>query len=873
MSMGMFNWILFVVTYIVYHLTLLPSVPGGDSGELLANSCLGSTSHPPGYPLFTILSYAASWSTLIPRLFIGSSGYLEIDMNPTFGWKVNHQCCVLSALTAILVALSSKIVLFNTVPNTRDSKNSTIIGTGAVLYAFSPLIWEYSAQSAEVFALNNFLCAGSVYLTCKVFEVCQGKEISKDKLSEILKYVYGGALCAGFAVANQHACSLFLACLVPCVVMRALPAVYRQGRCVELIAGSGLGFFIGLSPYLHLWYNASYNTKRGAWGDLDSVGGFFTHVLRKEYGTFKMGAERDNIEGFSERLSLYISHASRETLNLVFPLALVSIFVPSTWKVFAKKTVESIARKNNSKENSSKSKKLMGGSTKSDGDYTLLFCLFGTYVFYVLVWHGVLSNLPLSSPMPYVVHARFWMQPHIILCILAGTGAGVLWTFVLRLSKKSEFIQYTVVGILMAYLVSNRFSDMDRSNSGWIMHSYAEELLHSLPSKSLLLSHTDLNWNPLRYVTECESYNTKGLNFDRTKKNITHLNFQMMAYPWFARKQQSLYPNVRFPRVDFPGITTNRLEEGNAILVRNMLTANGVESHRPTSVFAKKRRPDKGFAGGIYLDMQAVNEVEIGDVGEWRGLTLLPWGLTFRVLGKLENIHEIEPLHKASLNQLNLLRERFGPLSYKALEHLEQKDYTRYTDGLYIEDEATTRTFPQRNSNPLYRQFPDGSWEFAAISVYHDSQYQLGLSILTYAIGVQKGADLKVLPILLDRLYMAAVLLEECQSSVYKYSAISSSKSDLYKNTAMSWMRLSGILGVSTQFKEQLVQLLADSPEIKDTLFDSSILNIITDATRHKNVMIKAKDVIKKWIRNNRSDKDISAFQVSLDQIEQKLLS
>ena len=40
----------------------------------------------------------------------------------------------------------------------------------------------------------------------------------------------------------------------------------------------------------------------------------------------------------------------------------------------------------------------------------IVWILLVTWMFYVVIWHAVLSNLPLSSPMGYAVHSRFWMQ-------------------------------------------------------------------------------------------------------------------------------------------------------------------------------------------------------------------------------------------------------------------------------------------------------------------------------------------------------------------------------------------------------------------------------------------------------------------------------
>lgn len=57
--------------------------------------------------------------------------------------------------------------------------------------------------------------------------------------------------------------------------------------------------------------------------------------------------------------------------------------------------------------------------------------LFLAWLFYTLIWHAVFSNLPLSAPMPYGVHARFWMQPNIFLCVFAGVGIAKIfdWMF------------------------------------------------------------------------------------------------------------------------------------------------------------------------------------------------------------------------------------------------------------------------------------------------------------------------------------------------------------------------------------------------------------------------------------------------------------
>ena len=96
----------FMLVYGVYHLSLFPSVPGGDSGELLANACNGGTNHPPGYPLFSMLANAAMQFPF-PRMHLSEDSGLAIDWNATPAWKVNQQCAFFGALASVLIYMSS----------------------------------------------------------------------------------------------------------------------------------------------------------------------------------------------------------------------------------------------------------------------------------------------------------------------------------------------------------------------------------------------------------------------------------------------------------------------------------------------------------------------------------------------------------------------------------------------------------------------------------------------------------------------------------------------------------------------------------------------------------------------------------------------
>ena len=83
--------ITFIIVLYGYYKTLMPSIPGGDSGELVAESCELGTAHPPGYPLYTLLVHLIS---IMPK---------NMTFNTTIAYRANFFCAILSALSSSLI--------------------------------------------------------------------------------------------------------------------------------------------------------------------------------------------------------------------------------------------------------------------------------------------------------------------------------------------------------------------------------------------------------------------------------------------------------------------------------------------------------------------------------------------------------------------------------------------------------------------------------------------------------------------------------------------------------------------------------------------------------------------------------------------------
>ncbi len=146
--------LVFVVTQIVYLLTLTVSAPFWDSGEFIATSYVLGIPHPPGTPLYVLIGKIF---TMFPISQISA--------------RVNY----LSALASSLAALFTFLVIVKLVrawwrgrPQGRlDDLIAVGAGvTGAFFTAFGRTFWE-NAVEAEVYALSSLVMVLCVWLVLK----------------------------------------------------------------------------------------------------------------------------------------------------------------------------------------------------------------------------------------------------------------------------------------------------------------------------------------------------------------------------------------------------------------------------------------------------------------------------------------------------------------------------------------------------------------------------------------------------------------------------------------------------------------------------------------------------------------------------------
>ncbi len=149
-------WATVVISLVVYTLTLQPTVGLEDSGELVVASDYLGVPHPPGYPIWSLLTWFFQW-IFHPVTFHGQ---------PNPAWGVNFFSAFSGAAACGVLALLISRSGFDLLKSLK--KESDILGektcrlfasaagiSGGLLLAFGQGMWS-QAVIAEVYTLNIF---------------------------------------------------------------------------------------------------------------------------------------------------------------------------------------------------------------------------------------------------------------------------------------------------------------------------------------------------------------------------------------------------------------------------------------------------------------------------------------------------------------------------------------------------------------------------------------------------------------------------------------------------------------------------------------------------------------------------------------------
>lgn len=484
------------VVQAIYLSTVAPGIAGGDSGELVAESCHLGTAHPPGYPLFTLLNHA--FVKTLPDLLesVGFRPGAGLDGRTSPAWCANAATSTMGTLAAVFTAHTTGLLCgdgHHTSQETqRDRLNKVFVSLAswcaAMLMAFCPLFWQYSV-TAEVFALNNFLLS----LLCSLAMRFSSK---RDLRSAAL-----GAFVSGLALSNQHTAVLYVVPLSAWVMTQLITSRCRfhtaqplKRLAVETMILASL-FMLGLAPYAYLPLMAIYAPQPGSWGNVTTFHGFWHHLRRGDYGTLRLysGYVEGGDQGIIKSLGSWLWDVSYvQGLGGVIPsFALLGVLTSIYRHTFPGKFSSGSASTAGKCRPSGRGPKLLSSESQTQervfpstidapifetsalqateqvgmalhgrekfretsfaedvtlperGDAsqrTLVkvlaswdekglsapTALLAALVLYLTVFHW-LSNMPLDDSLLFGIHARFWMQPNILVFVFSGTG--FFWAF------------------------------------------------------------------------------------------------------------------------------------------------------------------------------------------------------------------------------------------------------------------------------------------------------------------------------------------------------------------------------------------------------------------------------------------------------------
>ncbi|MBR2060880.1 MAG: DUF2723 domain-containing protein, partial [Tidjanibacter sp.] len=236
------GWLTFLLSGLVYLLTVEPSASLWDCGEFIATSYKLEVGHPPGAPLFMLIARFFS-------MFAPSPEFAAL--------AINIMSVICSALTIMflfwtITHLGRRLTGAESFEAMSDRKFWTVMGAGfigSLAYAFTDSFW-FSAVEAEVYAMSSLFTA-IVFWAILKWEQAADSQTSTRWLV-LIAYLMG--LSIGVHILNL----LTIPALVFIYYFKKYPQVTTKG-VIYAAAISGVILFAINSLII------PYTTAIGAW--------------------------------------------------------------------------------------------------------------------------------------------------------------------------------------------------------------------------------------------------------------------------------------------------------------------------------------------------------------------------------------------------------------------------------------------------------------------------------------------------------------------------------------------------------------------------------------------------------------------------------
>jgi hypothetical protein len=248
----------------VYIRTLAPTVGLVDSGELTIAAWVLGNAHPPGFPLYLLLTHAVMFLT--PGLL---------------AWRANFASALFAAGSATAMTfVAGELLLL-----VRRERVAILSLFAGLTLAFSRTLWNY-ATIAEVYALNTMMLLLVLGL---VLVWLRGARVT---------WMYSAALLFGLALGVHHVTTGLAFLGVAALVIAARGWRFAISKNVAIAAAIAVVACAAVYAYLPI---AAAKRPVMNWGDPHDLGRLIDHITAKQYRAYLTGAKAASQLSFATR--------------------------------------------------------------------------------------------------------------------------------------------------------------------------------------------------------------------------------------------------------------------------------------------------------------------------------------------------------------------------------------------------------------------------------------------------------------------------------------------------------------------------------------------------------------------------------------------
>lgn len=478
--------IISAIVFIIYLITLAPSVVQIDSGELAAVQITLGIAHPTGYPLYTVLGYLFS---LIPLPF-------------TKIYQMNLLAAIYCAAAVGFFVQSVKLTLDNlhyfnpkNLIETKKQKkknrkekgenveNKNIKGEvsdtvkifasafSGLLLAFSKTFW-FQSTSVEVYSLHLLLICIIIFVLLKAY--LQNDHQNKKYLD--YWYVLAIVLALGF---SNHMTTLLV---LPAIAYLFFSKFgFNKTSIKKMLLMIAIFLPILLVLYSYLPIRASRQPIIN-WGNPINLERILRHISGKQYQVWLFSS----MEAAKKQLGYFFSSLTDE-FNIALITIIIGFFISYSF-----------------------SKKI----------FTFLVILFASTVLYSINYDIVDID-------------SYFLLAHIALVFFSAFGIVKLYSL-LKLSNHSNVVLAIVSLIFIIIFASFNFKKVDQSSTK-IFKDYTKSLMNSTEKKSIVISYQwDFFISASYYFQYVEDF----------RKDIIIIDKELLRRSWYFNQLDRNYPDL-----------------------------------------------------------------------------------------------------------------------------------------------------------------------------------------------------------------------------------------------------------------------------------------------------------------------------------------